>query len=252
MTATTENPIEDLEALLRRYVSLPDQRVWLPISLYNFQDESVAVAVSPHSANQATITDEGQTIASVEDLGLEFDEDSALARDIQTIAARRGFEFDGYAFRRLVTAEEIPTAALHLAEVEIAVSALLQLRLLTPETNIFATHARQILQEQLRPRVAQHVRFGHEYAGKYKDGEFFCVAEVKKPVGVKLVTNSNNMKDAVIAGLMFEGESIELAALKKPRRKLGGPRVVQFATLFADHIYTNPEKLAKYLNDRVA
>jgi hypothetical protein len=253
MSSLVENPIEDLEGLLARYAQQPEGRIWIPLSLFTFQNESVAVAVRPGPRRgEVVVTDEGQTVATVEDLGFELEAKSALTRDIQAIADRRGFHFHQDVFSRTVTPAEVPTAALHLAEVEIAVSALLQLRLITPSTNIFATKARQVLKRDLLPKAVERVHFGPAYGGRYKDGEFFCVADADRPIGVKVVTNSNNMRDAVIVGLMYENEPIELIALKNPKEQLGGPRVVQFTTLFAEHIYDKPEKLAAYLNKRLA
>jgi hypothetical protein len=248
----TASQIDDLEALLQPYARRPPDREWLPISLFTMQDRSVAVAIRPAGVGKVIVTDEGETLTYMRDLGVDVEPNSASSRDIELLATKRGFRFDGFAFAREVTPDEIPTAALHLAEVEIAVSGLLHTRYMVPEANIFSTEAREILHRELKPKVAKLVKFGSQYAGRYQDGEFFCVAEEARPVGVKLITNMSNMRDAVIVGMMYEKEPIDLVALRKPRVRLSGPRVVQFATLYANHTFDRVEKLATYLNDRLA
>lgn len=250
--ALKEANLADLEALLQPFAVMPEGPIWLPISLYTMQGRSVAICLRPAMGGNVVVSDEGEVVSAMRDIGFDVEPGSAISRDIEIIAKRRGFKFDGNSIKRLVVPDEIPTAALHLAEAEIGASALLEARYVAPSVHAFQRQARAQLRENLRPPALKVVKFGSHYKGQYENGEFFCVAELKKPIGVKLVTNTENMKDAVIVGMLYQNEPIELLALRKPNILLGGPRVIQFSTFYAGHQFEKVEKLADYINQRAA
>jgi hypothetical protein len=252
MNRIDANPIEDLEALLEPYATMPEQPVWLPISLFTMQNRGVAVAVVPKSRGKVVVTDQGETLNVLLELGLEVKAGSALLRDITSLASRRGFRCDGWALSRVVSPAEVPTAALHLAELQIAVSGLLHIRYEAQSSKAYSSNARKYLIDHLRPNALKLVKFGADYTGEFEDGKFFCVAEAKQPVGVKLVTDETNLRDAVIAGLLFEKSPIELAALRKPDFELKATRGIQFTTMYSERIFNSPELLTQFLNRRLA
>lgn len=248
--ATTQ--LQDLEGLLAEYASRPDGVVWVPLSMFTMQGEGVAISLAPARGGKVLVSDRGETLGKVRDSGFVVEAGTGIAKEIELLARRRAIEFDGGVLSSIVHPEDVPTAILHLAEVEIGVSSLLYVRHHAPTHTLFAAAAKRELRRLLKPELLARVKFGAQYTGKFKDGEFFCVAESDRPVGVKLVTNSENMRDAVIVGMMYEKEPIELVALRRPGIKLSGPRVVQFNTLYAARQFEKSDKLAAFLGQRAA
>jgi hypothetical protein len=245
---STAEQIVDLEALVLPLAVRPTARTWVPLSLYTASGDPVRICLVPRSGRSVLITDEGEFLANFRDAGLQLSPQSKLLEDVARIARRYGFDVKDGAIFRVIEADEIPPAVLNLAEAQIAISGRLFAYMQEQHELQFRVVARQEVSERLSKAAMRVTHFDLDYPAAYHEGDFFCFVEATRPLGVKVVTNKQNMLDALVVKHIYAESPIDLAALKKPDVTLGGRRVINFEGAYQGRIFESAVRLANFIN----